>query len=640
MKKIYLCIMTFICFFVFAFITNDVSANEKSNEFKSSYETWGNDLSYEEQKEYYYQNDIFIATPEPGTDTGMTSSYGVKTHLSTRFPNYNWSVDSSNMHSVSDVYRYIPDNISSNSTYIENAKDLANNDYTHIGCGPLALISQFEYLSKSAGYKSLISDINNEEQKTEMAREVIADTRTYSSDEWYADIISSFVHIEDGTFTFPSDFIASARKILENHYLSVKKTRQIIDENGNTTTETYYDNDTQIYVSGDIVPSLSSFEVKKANLINSIDKGMPVVLWTTFDAGNTYSNHYMNVFGYEYWTGVDNSNNTKTHLILKLRCNWSSNTIYYMDSELLNAINCGFIFFEETNERTTIARDDYNSIDCQYYYTVTPSEPLVPSWGNSISVSYLRTGYVKRYDSTNTVEIDNHLVLSAKRENAGVAYIEYSFDKPVDWIYLEAGWWGYSEGIDSDTGAVYIQYKNSNNLWITQMDLLNSSINLSKVITEPSKIKCEFSYPVYEFRIYVESYLPTTSRNKGRLVIGNMMAIFGEEHIHSYTDSYEQYNSLKHISYCVCGASEKHAHVIRQSNTGSRYANCLCCGYLLDLSSDITIVASYSLRNNDIIYISENGSYIKNDIVYLVDEDIIDYLNGNIKLSLETSNVS
>ena len=142
------------------------------------------------------------------------------------------------------------------------------------------------------------------------------------------------------------------------------------------------------------------------------------------------------------------------------------------------------------------------------------------------STKYLRTGYVNRYDSTNTNIVDQQISLSAKRANAGEAYIQYQLPVSVKWLYLEASWWSSSEGISFLNGEVLIQYKDQNGEWVTQLDLLNDvSGGISNLIDYKTKIKCEFEYPVTEFRIYVKSDNPTGDRNKGRLVLGNMMLI-------------------------------------------------------------------------------------------------------------------
>lgn len=198
-----------------------------------------------------------------------------------------------------------------------------------------------------------------------LAREILENTDTIPADGTLGQLFG--VDLNSGTFTFPSEVISSSREILENHYLSIKKTEEVIEDEGNVSTKTYYDNDSQILVSGDTIPSLSSFSTKINNLKDSIDRGMPVIWWTL--GGNKveeFGNNYMNIFGYEYWTGTDSAGNTKTHLMFILRYNWGEADVY-MDSDILDAVNGGFIYFEETHEKTLVKPENYG-YECQYFY--------------------------------------------------------------------------------------------------------------------------------------------------------------------------------------------------------------------------------------------------------------------------------
>ena len=170
------------------------------------------------------------------------------------------------------------------------------------------MISQFDYLARYAGYVSIadnLEDFTNPTVVTEapnfiaLAREILENTDTIPADGPLGNFFG--VNPSDGTFTFPHEVINSSREILENHYLSIKKTEEVVDEEGNVSTRTYYDNDSQILVSGDTIPSLSSFSTKINNLKDSIDRGMPVIWWTLGeDKAKGFGNHYMNIFGYEY----------------------------------------------------------------------------------------------------------------------------------------------------------------------------------------------------------------------------------------------------------------------------------------------------------------------------------------------------
>ena len=616
-----------------------VSAEEESNkEFVSKYETWNLDLSEEELIQYYIDNDIRPASAPSGSEGKLF--YGdVSNHLKTRFPAYSsWSV-STNTSYVGDIYGGNPletdDPNSFNlnpNPHIAEAKRLAGITYNALGCGPLAMISQFDYLARYAGYVSIANKLEDFTDPTVtkapnfvvLAREILENTDTIPADGPLGNFFG--VNPSNGTFTFPHEVINSSREILENHYLSIKKTEEVVDEEGNVSTRTYYDNDSQILVSGDTIPSLSSFSTKINNLKDSIDRGMPVIWWTLGeDKAKGFGNHYMNIFGYEYWSGTDSAGNTKTHLMFVLRYNWGEADVY-MDSDLLDAVNGGFIYFEETHEKTLVKPENYG-YECQYFYDEKP-KTINPELGYTFDTKYLRTGYVNRYDSTNTNFVDQQISLSAKRTNAGQAYIHYELPIPVTWMYLEVNWWSSSEGIAFYNGQAKVEYKDHYGNWVTQLDLLNDvSGNISNLIDYKSKIKCEFEYPVTEFRIYVKSDNPSGDRNKGRLVLGNILLIHEEfEHTYSYTSN----GSSGHTATCSCGEISTQPHAVNSSQATGRYANCIQCGHLVDLGTDIVIGV---MSVEEMIH-SENGSYILSDgTIVLVEEDIEAYLNGTLILS-------
>ncbi len=407
--------------------------------------------------------------------------------------------------------------VNESDSYIQDAKSLANIKYNSLGCGRLAMVSQFDFLARYAGYSSIAKNPDNYNMKVELAKEIFKKTPAIASDSFLGQLLGK--DPGDGTFIFPQNVINGSRAVLENHHLAIKKTK--IDEEGDI--KTYYDRDSQIYVYGDTLPSTKSFETKKSNIIDSILKGMPVIWWTTDGAGE-FSNHYMNIYGFEYWIGTDSNGQVKGHMMFKLRVNWGWDTVY-MDSDTLDAINGGFIFFEETHTKVLINPEDYD-YQGQYYFVDYSKKHFAYLGGKNFTTNRLRAGYVNHYNETNTIVDAQYLVLSAKRENANIAYLEYSFTEAIDWIYFDVRWWSNNEGIDKDNGVVLIQYKNDFGNWITAMDLFEEFEDLSYSEDDLSKICCRFYNPIYEFRIYVESYFPTGSSNKGRLVIGELNVFF------------------------------------------------------------------------------------------------------------------
>ena len=637
MKKIILVIL-FLLSINFCYNLEVTASIIKNEEYVSRYKTYSSNLSEEELVDYYLKNNITPASSPDGT-ADLLYINTIETHLQTRFPNYsNWSVSNNNGY-VGDTYGDNPKEIRESANFMQTAKTNANINYKAIGCGPLAMYSQFDFLARNAGYVSIsenLEDIENAQltsapNATKLATAILDNTSTIAADSELAQIFGVDPNI--GTFTFPSEVIDSSMELLENYHLAVKKTKDVIDSDGNVTTKNYYDDDSQIIVTGDEIPNLSFFDTKVNNLIDSIDRGMPVIWWTI--AGNgagAFSNHYMNIFGYEYWKGTDSSGNIKEHLFFILRYNWGKTGIerdVYMDSEALKAVNGGFIFFEETHEKTVIKPSDYGYA-CQYLFE-NNSKIVNPSYGESFNTNYLRTGYVNRYDSTNTIVKDQQISLSAKREGAGIAYIHYQFNTPVKWIYLEASMWSSSEGLSSYNGEITIDYMDHLGNWNTQLSIFDDIGYISKLIDSKSKIRCDFEYPVTNIRIYVKSNNPTGDRNKGRVVLGNIIAIH-EEYEHTYT--YISNGKSGHTAICSCGQTSTQMHAVSTESTNGRYANCIYCGYLIDLGSDIVIRP----MSNQSILSTINGSYIYNDVILLVDADVEAYMNNALVFYVNNQN--
>lgn len=405
---------------------------------------------------------------------------------------------------------------------IQASKELAGLNQNFIGCGPLCLVSQLQYLSMYAGYTSLAKDLSCTYDKRMLEKEIFEEVHTIPADSPFGQALG--IDPNAGTFTFPNDYIIGARNVLQNHYLTIPK----VTVNGSGLTSVYYDNDSQIIVYGDSLPSLNSFSVKINNIKESIDNGMPVVWWTFGQAGY-YSDHYMNIYAYENWTGTDTNGNTLNHLMFKLRFNWGEKKIIYMDSDLLDAVNGGFIFFEETHDKILINPSDYH-FKCQYYFD-EKGKYVTPSVGNEVFyTNRLRTGYINHFDSNQTHVDARYIVLSAKRENAGEAYLEYTFERDIDWVYFDVSWWSDSEQITQYGGEALLQYKDANGSWVTAINLLTDlpSPYLSTLPEYPTKLCYRFDKPIREFRFYVRTDSPTGSRNKGRLVVGEINVFFTE----------------------------------------------------------------------------------------------------------------
>ena len=568
-----------------------------------------------------------------------------------------------------------------NFIYIQDAKDEAQNEdttnlnspiYNHIGCGPLAMIGQFEYLSSAAGYSSLISDITNNDQKKEMAKEIISET--------------SIVPLGDnGSYCFPYDFIKTACKILEKRSLVNYEWEEPY---GLAPIKNYIREGSRIYVYGDSVINTSSKEEKINNIKDSIDKGMPVIWWTAPLVAGGYSSHYMNIYGYEYWQGARGENDVKEHLMFKLRMNWGlENTIVYLDSDLLEYENSGFIYFEEVGNRALIEKEDYDAFSNSYPSNEVSILQITDKTSSVYYTRRLRAGYIGEENENGNI-INGQIMISPKKIGEGTAYISYLFNDCVEWLTLDVGWASLNEGINSDNGSVLVQYKDINGYWVTAFDLLNE-VTLSTDEENLTTINVFFEEYAQEFRIIAYSIENLDNVDREKLIIGTLNVFFSDHHHfegytyytiyddiehfkicdcgvikyeeHSYDEVFEQYNSSQHKaycicddyiienhtyghsyesisssqhhSYCICGSYNVESHVFRVSQVIGGMRKCIGCGYQKFGGGILTLSNEYK------VYESLNGSYILNDgTIYLVDEDINSYFDNTLEFYLINNN--
>lgn len=122
---------------------------------------------------------------------------------------------------------------------------------------------------------------------------------------------------------------------------------------------------------------------------------------------------------------------------------------------------------------------------------------------------------------------------------------------------------------------------------------------------------------------------PSGSRNKGRVVLENLLFSFNDEdNPHKHKCYFHAMDDSRHSGVCACGYESNGQHVIRAADSDGRYANCIECNKLIDLFNDLVIIIPYSNGNK---LQSINGSYITSQgIIVLVDEDINNYFNGTL----------
>lgn len=420
-------------------------------------------------------------------------------HLYAVFPgSYNWSISSSN--STQNVRGGIPVEAGSyDSGTVLNYDDelalalqLSGVASTYGGCGPIALMGILDYLSRTTGYRSLLSDPYDFHERVRLANLTLQNTNT-SEIGWVGN---------KNTFTWPGDYMTAFDTMIDMGNLSSQ------------LSVTQYG-------------LLSTDNKKYTQIKNSIDRGMPVTVWTfaqnSDDISQDYiSYHYFNLYDYTTYEGLDSDGNNVEKTLYKARMNWGRNDEEYVDADAFTGL-WGVFVYNETHQPQLIRPNDYGYPS---QYNVTEIQQAVTlSNGFSFNTNRLRTGYVWSY--INDVPDLRYLVLSAKRLNAGTAFLNYQFSVPVKALNFDISLWSGNEGLSWINDSVRLEYKDSSGNWILAKEFYNNEYRqLSTMKTIPNNHYLTFGSGAYEIRLIVECSTPSGNRNYGRVVIGNMTILY------------------------------------------------------------------------------------------------------------------
>lgn len=165
----------------------------------------------------------------------------------------------------------------------------------------------------------------------------------------------------------------------------------------------------------------------------------------------------------------------------------------------------------------TIAPSEYD-ITNQYIWT-QESKTIIQ--GNyKIITNRKRVGYVE----------NQNINLSANRVNAGESYIEYYMENiSIYRIDLYMSFWDDYEGFYdvANKSSAFIQYLNLNNEWVNLCDLLNE-VKLTSDRFDMDYYTFDFKEQINGFRIISKFENPTSTRNQGRICLGDLSIYFEE----------------------------------------------------------------------------------------------------------------
>lgn len=311
---------------------------------------------------------------------------------------------------------------------------------------------------------------------------------------------------------------------------------------------------------------------------------------------------------------IDTGSSSEYH-IDKCDCGYNSYELHnrYIDGDHIKCTDCDWIK-EIVND--SILSTSYGFTE-EYNFNILTGEVSTTS-GDIVDIERLRCGYIS----------DSYLTMSAKRNNAGTAYLQYNFDYGIHSITYDLGLWSDNESLKLNS-SIRLEALNSEGEWIIirMFDPYNMSVDKDNLLTYTDVIP----FLTYSYRFIVETNMVQNENNRGRVVIGDIDIVGYEtaQHVHSFTN-WVYNDHMTHIEKCDCGliGTTTRPHVISASESGNRYATCLECNHLLDLTTDMGIV---QMSSNTPILITTNGSYIlPNGIVVLVDDDLDAYFLGTL----------
>lgn len=130
--------------------------------------------------------------------------------------------------------------------------------------------------------------------------------------------------------------------------------------------------------------------------------------------------------------------------------------------------------------------------------------------GFSFTTQRLRCGFIN----------NQYLTLSAKCKNAGLAYLQMDFNEDIYSFSFDIAIWSNEEYLNTKSSIV-IERKNKEGKWVTYQILDISSMSKNKDILD--NYTCDFSEETYGIRIKVSTNQVNYEKNKGRVVISNLL---------------------------------------------------------------------------------------------------------------------
>lgn len=239
----------------------------------------------------------------------------------------------------------------------------------------------------------------------------------------------------------------------------------------------YSEGDTDTYLSmfNQIVPSQSSVgELKHDD-----------------DSGNGYN------FSLTY--------KLKSNQVLYLRVrgyNWNRIGLYHFKVEAMENV---------FDARDTIILSDYGFKEKYDFEPITTTHSTEN--GLEFDVNRLRCGIIDK----------KYLALSAKRKDAGLAYIEYEFYNVIYSVDFDLAIWSEEEYLNKESSIAF-DYKDTEGKWRNYMYF--DIANLSKSKDALDHFSFELPEDAYGFRFVIRTNDVNYEQNKGRVVLGDISILY------------------------------------------------------------------------------------------------------------------
>lgn len=304
---------------------------------------------------------------------------------------------------------------------------------------------------------------------------------------------------------------------------------------------TFYEFINDLYEDGynryDLGTLLAKFNIAVSNITisnNYLDE-LPTFAWSTFMGSkylyyNNFDLVFLNAKGQEILrknnivtTGGSGSYTLSENEWAKIiSANGRTFYVYIIARQTLSFISGNYYseLFEFTEpddfNRKVQIKPNERGFEPQYFFESNKdghTTTTITDHGLTITTNRLRCGYIE----------DSYVILSPKRQNAGKAYLELYFDKPVYSYMFGITLWSDKEGLDSSNCTAVVEVMDANGNRSLDFDMFQDLPNGFSIKTEQiDRYEAANTSGIYGLR-FVMTSPATGDRNKGRLCLDDIV---------------------------------------------------------------------------------------------------------------------